>query len=1069
MYKCVSQRRISQTAFSILAAVSISISCTSFVVAKATKHSYANQSQQTDDALIAGFPFLKSKSDVSADSVADKSKDKSKNKDKKKDKHKDSDKAKATDQETVTDKHAASVKDAASDKDSSTDKSSNPQTATDNESMTDNGKASNKDAATDKNKTNNKVTVKDNQPAKAQEKADAKNQSAKKGATKGAAKQTAKLTKKEEKRKAKEAKKLKDNHADDQAKTAANAARKTKSTEVANRNAKAAEDANRTARAAELAGQKSKVNKVPGATIQGRPAYQADSALISLLNDLARALKDPSEQAKLGDENQKLVVQMALDVLTKALDSRNDANRIVQIKALSGKPMSAEAWSSGDIKVSDDCRGSLAAVWAKRENGLLNVTIAGNCRDKVAPSGKKVGEYVVVLSARSTVQKGFDIQSQADVNFWLAKLASVNVDADCCSTESASADKSAVSVESDTREIKKNSTVVLQSIVTERERSFGDSEASEKNSAAKQPAEEKQLTADRRRAEEARQAESEKQKAQNQIVEAEKQRKLEEERRRAEAAQKQKQDEDERLAQSEKQKKFEEKQKKVEEKQKKDDEKQRIAALEKQQKQEEKLAAEAEKKRRRDEEEKLAAAKEKAEADSILQAELIEKNREDALKNSKLSRKNVPNARQTRDDMILAEATRQAELERTGKYDIASGARTSREDLILEEATRQAEREQAEQNDIASGARGSRNDAILAEATREAEQERNEAAGMRVPYSTKSFLVDINDEPTPLRPTPSAAGATSHSSEIFHASPITNEVQPEAAPATQAIAVAPPIVPQSAVGRDSAGVPKLGKQPSAGSKLVIPERAIAGQYITASVVDLNHNGESGVELGFNGVSVTTDPHGQVTFMVPEDATPGNSLNVAVTGNPEWRASSIEVLQPLTTSSQQDSPSVDRTSQMVSTNGTVIIDGHNFDGVADHNKVLIDGTHECTVTAASPVQLRVTLPNNIPPGLHFATVNAGQNKSNPGRFELVTAQVQADPKEASKDQITKLIVKVLGTTNKVQVHLTNQSPEVIKISKGNDLRLTTSGGQNNSTIVPVQRLRKGSYRVGAVIE
>jgi hypothetical protein len=52
---------------------------------------------------------------------------------------------------------------------------------------------------------------------------------------------------------------------------------------------------------------------------------------------------------------------------------------------------------------------------------------------------------------------------------------------------------------------------------------------------------------------------------------------------------------------------------------------------------------------------------------------------------------------------------------------------------------------------------------------------------------------------------------------------------------------------------------------------------------------------------------------------------------------------------------------------------------------------------------------------------------------------------------------------------VQVHLTNQSPEVIKISKGNDLRLTTSGGQNNSTIVPVQRLRKGSYRVGAVIE
>ncbi len=857
----------------------------------------------------------------------------------------------------------------------------------------------------EKGKDKNKEQDNDKQTVKNKDKAAAQSQSDQEDAQK--------LAKKAEKKKAKEAKKSK---ADAEVAKAAKAnEEKASRQEQAEKAAKAVQEHATNAippikkSAIES---NSAVSKAPN-----RSAYLADSALVSLLNDLSRALKDPAEQAKIGgDDNQKLVVQMAADVLAKALvDAKNEANRIVEKNAVSGAPMSAEAWSSGDVKVSDDCRGSMAALWAKRENGLLNVTIAGNCRDKLAPSGKRIGEYIVVLLARSTVQKGFDIQSQADVSFWLAKLASVNVDADCCTmAESSNADKSAGTVETGTRELNKNSTVVLQSIITERARvsaslnaisetPSGKGDQSKTTFSAK-PVEREEKDSgvvarkkDKKLAKQAAKEKEETEKRAQSLKEAEEERLAV-----------QRKAENEEKAELERKQKAQEEQKAEAEKKQKLEEKQRLAEAEKKQKLEEKQRlAELEKKQKVEEEQRLTEAERKEDENRKLQAELKEKAQQLALRN----------VRPSKDD-VLAEATRQAELER------------------------------------------------------------REAADMRAPFSSKTEnppSVEIDDQQTALRPTPTASNQMSSSqvSEMSRADQAVAPASTIASGATNAttpiIAFAPPVTRQSSVGWESPGVPAGVKQPSLNATLVLPERVIAGQYLTASVIDVNHKGESGVELGFNGVSLTTDPHGQVIFMVPEDATPGNSLSVAMTGNPESRASSIEVIQPLTTSSQQETPRVDRTSQMVSSNGTVIIDGHNFDGVAEHNKVLIDGTHEGTVTAASPVQLRVVLPNNLLPGVHFATVGTGQAKSNPGRFELVVAEVQPDPKEGGREQVTKLVVKILGTTNKVQVHLTNQSPDVIKISKGNDLRLTTPGGENNSTVVNVQRLRKGSYRVSAVVE
>ncbi|MBS1953532.1 MAG: hypothetical protein JST89_05080 [Cyanobacteria bacterium SZAS-4] len=1081
----MSRKEVSRTAVTILAALSISIGTGTFASAKSSAHLHHHKSATAnlDGELIAGFPFRKSKDDAKANSVKDS--------DKESDNEKGKDPAKAG----AKDEKAAAKADKEKNKDKDKDK--------------------NKDKDQDKQQS---ASV-DKKKQKSDEKAAAKAQEEKEDAEK----ETAKLAKKSKKKKSKAEKKQKDEAAD--------AARRDQA--AADKAASDRATANK-AKIENSENAKSNVNPQLQGTGSGaggvrvRSGYTADAALISLLNDLARSLKDPSEQAKLGDEDQRFVVQMALDVLNKALESRDDANRIVDKKSIAGSSMSAEAWSSGDVKVSNDCRGSLAAVWAKRANGILNVTIAGACGDKVTPSGKNVGEYVVVLTARSTVQKGFDIQTQADVAFWLAKLNSVNVDAACCGTECASSigsGNTASSADSETKELKKNSTVVLQAIMTERERLFSsqinnnnnnnnnggytsvatekpvvakEHEQSEKEKAraARKAKEEQEAAAEaeEKRKEKLAQAESaEKQRHADEDLrraEAESKRKLEEEDRRAEAELKQKHDEEVRLAQLEKKQKADEKLRKAAEKEQraaekdqKAAEKERLAAIEKEQKQAERGFD----KKKRQEEQKLADAKNDM--------------TEQARKNQRLSR----------EDAILAEATRQAELEQAQGVSpsmIASssadtGMRTTRDDAILAEAARQVEMEQLQGIGPRIGGdddRLKRDDAILAEATRQAEHDRREAADMRIPFSSynstefknsEAATVEIGDQQTALRPTPTLAGGNSTLSNggaVASDSSTTNSSISSTGSATEPpseslMQYPPPASPlildpayptlmanrEASKGWDSPGVPTDVQQPSTGATMVLPERAIAGQYITASVIDANHAGESGVELGFNGVSLATDAQGQVTFMVPEDAVPGRSLTVGMPGRAGVRPFPIEVLQPLTTASGQDAPSVDRTSPMVSSNGTVIIDGHNFDGRADRNKVLIDENTECKITAASPVQLRATLPVNLPPGVHFATVRCGNNKSNPGRFDLVTAEVQPDPKEAGKEQETKLVVKVLGTTNKVQVHLTNQNPDVIKISKGNDFRLTMPGGDNNSTIVSVQRLRKGSYRVVAVVE
>lgn len=267
---------------------------------------------------------------------------------------------------------------------------------------------------------------------------------------------------------------------------------------------------------------------------------------------------------------------------------------------------------------------------------------------------------------------------------------------------------------------------------------------------------------------------------------------------------------------------------------------------------------------------------------------------------------------------------------------------------------------------------------------------------------------------------------------------------------------------------DQSSEPVLRK-PKSNSILVLPDRALAGQAMTVALLDEKRNPEPNIEICFNGLSLQTDHNGQVVYQVPEDATPGRSLNIAMPSRSEDLPAVVDVLHPLNfdTTSRQ-APRLDRTNPLMTLGKrTMVVDGHNFDGMAQNNRIIIDGALEAQIIAASPVQLRFTVPaGSLRPGPHSLVVSCEGMRSNPVPFEFAAAEIPADAQNG-KDG-SKLTVKVLGTTSKVNVKIINLSPDIVRLSHDQDSDITSSGGVDNKAVVSLQRIKKGTYKLQAEI-
>jgi hypothetical protein len=648
------------------------------------------------------------------------------------------------------------------------------------------------------------------------------------------------------------------------------------------------------------------------------PEFVPDKALISVLNDLSRSLKENPEILASRDENEKFVVKLAQEILEKSLkDPKVIGNRILPQaeESQARHSLSAEAWSSGDIEISDKFHGSLSAVWAKRVGGLMTVTVAGDCRDRKAPDGSQVNEFLVVISARSPVESGFDIQSQGNVTFWLGKLDQIAVEAGCVNkSEEASTEEKSLPAQS--AEPVKKKLLSLPPLLTNSYRKHYELVS---------------LTAER-------------------------QRKL------AEALLPNKQDQ--------------------------------VS------------------------EDKPSVRHSRSEHKEISEHEKISEHKE--ISEHEKSEEEKSEEEKSEVETAANEKVKEplAETEKTAPK-VAKAAKPK----VVEEVKADSSEQTAQQTKIAKTA-------TIEKATDNAYQKVTDKKAELVKVTAK--------DPNQSQLIASMTGAPT----IQNAPPASMQNPASAAPSV--------------------------RMPKSTSTLLLPERAQAGKPLTVALLDEKKQPEANVELTFNGMSLVTDASGQAIYQVPEDANPGRSLIISIAARSYEMPAMVDVLQPLGNPLEGQPPKLDKTTALTTGTPSMIVDGHNFDGVAHNNKVIIDGVMDAEIIAASPVQLKFTMPKNykLTPGLHTIVVSTQGMRSNPIPFEYAAAEVIGEAREKDNAVASKVVVKVLGTQSKVPVKVFNLSPDLVRLTQS---RLVSSGGSDNSVVVPIQRIKKGAAKFEAELE
>jgi len=253
--------------------------------------------------------------------------------------------------------------------------------------------------------------------------------------------------------------------------------------------------------------------------------------------------------------------------------------------------------------------------------------------------------------------------------------------------------------------------------------------------------------------------------------------------------------------------------------------------------------------------------------------------------------------------------------------------------------------------------------------------------------------------------------------------------------------------------------PALLAQTGAGASIVLPPRIVAGQPATLAV--LNAEGElvPGARVVFRGgAEHTADATGRITFTAPN--TPGILL-VGLADAPG--GASTLVAAP--TEDPPDVPDVSRFPRLIPLGETFTMNGSGFRGEADANRVMLGG-RPALVLAASPVSLVVLPGPGALPGTSQLVIEAGEHSVGPVPVTLVELSLSADKSSLAPRERGKLTVRVAGTERRLELELRNLSPDRVSLDRGNQHRVITSGGADNTASATMRGLSQGEFTITA---
>jgi hypothetical protein len=246
--------------------------------------------------------------------------------------------------------------------------------------------------------------------------------------------------------------------------------------------------------------------------------------------------------------------------------------------------------------------------------------------------------------------------------------------------------------------------------------------------------------------------------------------------------------------------------------------------------------------------------------------------------------------------------------------------------------------------------------------------------------------------------------------------------------------------------------------PASGARiLLMPRKLITGERATLAVLDASGRLTPGVDVRFSdGEKVTTDASGRALFVAPLN--PG-TISAGIAGRTGHVSSAV-----------LSSPGLPPALQVVTAGPRVAslsdrfeLTGEGFCGDADANHVDIAGLAGL-VLASSPASLAVLPPPDLEPGPAQVKVSCGQKSSGPLTIVFVSLQLESKNGSLTPGEHRSLVVRVKGTTAKVNLEAHNLSADVADLNGGTTVRHSSSGSADNTAKFEVVGKKRGNFAI-----
>ena len=237
--------------------------------------------------------------------------------------------------------------------------------------------------------------------------------------------------------------------------------------------------------------------------------------------------------------------------------------------------------------------------------------------------------------------------------------------------------------------------------------------------------------------------------------------------------------------------------------------------------------------------------------------------------------------------------------------------------------------------------------------------------------------------------------------------------------------------------------------------LLLPRKLVTGERATLAVLDVNGKLTPDAHIEFsNGDKLSTDATGRAAFVAP--LTPGQFFG-SIQGRSGRVASTI--VSPVDVPS--NSLEVASAPRVASLSDRFELLGHGFCGDADANHVTISGAPGL-VLASSPAYLAVIAPLDMNPGPAQVRVQCGQKSSAEFTVVFVTLELEAKTSSLAPGEHRVLLVRVRGTTTKINLEARNLAPEIAELNGGTTVRSVSTGGSNNTASFELRGKQHGNF-------